>query len=623
MGMRVELQKTIPETFLTISQNSPTSIVYRIPESAPANHTTARQWRSVPFSEVRAKVARLTNFLLGESLEQGERVAIISQTRPEWMESDLAILGAGGVSVSIYPSLTPHEIGYILYDAKASVVIAENQEQVDKLLKIDNTPFQIPGTEESQPTTVTLKLRRIIAIEPCHPHALIIQLDSLINPEGPATFARVDNIKPLDVASLVYTSGTTGAPKGVIQTHNNHLSNIRQAFNAQMYSGHSQLMLFLPLAHSFAKLMGYIGFLTTATISFPAITDHTTSKFDPSAVTKDIREANAEIIPVVPRILEKMHSGILERTKHPGLAGMLLRLTIQSCERRSAALDAGKPVGLMDNLIFRLTAGIRKQVKEKLFGAKFQYAISGGAKLPVDIAEFFDALEIEVLEGYGLTETCVATNVNRLGKKRIGSVGPVLDADIEMKIASDGEIMFRGPNIALGYWNRPTATQSSWSQDGWFATGDLGRIDSDGYLWIMGRKKELIITSGGKKIAPEPIEQRIKECECVSQAMLVGDGKPYCAALITLNEPLVRAWAARAGVVLAEPIHNNEKLKQHIWQHIESVNRELASFESIKKITVLGEDFTQENTLLTPTFKVRRNEISKRYASEIEQLFKI
>jgi len=623
--MQLDRFPNIPAAFLDIAGRTPSNVVYAQPRMAEGTSgdplkTPARPWITTNYATSLATVKRIAAYLISLGLNPGDRVAIISSTRPEWLEADLAILCAGCISVSVYPSLTAQETGFILFDSGAQVIFAENQEQIDKLAALNGKPFGIPASEERPAGDVTISIKRVITFEetssalPTQPWATIPSFEG-------DPFTRINDLERDDIASLVYTSGTTGAPKGVIQTHGNHLANVRQAYNAGIYGERNILMLFLPLAHSFAKLMGYIGFLTSAELRFTAVSNRRSSKFDPRSISKDISEAGSEIITVVPRLLEKMQSGILEKAHASGMRAALLNTAISSALERAKADRLGQPVSLGVQIKYLLTATLRRAISRKLFGSRFRYAVSGGAKLPVNVAQFFADLGMEVLEGYGLTETCVATNVNRLGKKRIGSVGPVLDADIELRIASDSEILFRGPNITGGYYQRPTATSQAWDEDGWFHTGDLGRIDGDGFLWIEGRKKELIITAGGKKIPPDPIEQRIKECALVSQAMLIGEGKPYCAALITLNEELVRGWGNKSGLALDADLSQDPQVYAQVWAHIEKLNSTLASYESIKKILILPEDFTQDNELLTPTFKVRRKAVAMRFADEIEGVF--
>jgi long-chain acyl-CoA synthetase len=543
------------------------------------------------------------------------------------MESDLAVLAIGGVVVSVYPSITAQEVGYLLYDSGATVAIIENEEQLAKLRWLAENPCPIPGSEDRAGTTATVTVRLVLSFEQVDSgpavagFAEIVLLSQVLAGGAEDPFDLVKDLRRDNLATLVYTSGTTGPPKGVMQTHGNHLSNVRQADQCGLYVADSTIMLFLPLAHSFAKLMGYIGFLTSVKLLFAGVTNPKSSKPDPASWGRDIREGSAHIVPTVPRLLEKMQAGIQEKIAAGGLMAGLLGFAISSASEVAVARREGRSPSLLAQIGKALTGALRRKIRRALFGPTFRYAVSGGAKLPIDVAKFFDALEIEVLEGYGLTETCVATNVNRTKQGRIGTVGPVLAPDIEVRIAGDGEILFKGPNVATGYYNRPTATKQAWDDEGWFHTGDLGSISADGFLSITGRKKELIVTAGGKKIPPEVIEQKIKGSLFISQIVMLGEGKPYCVALVTINEEAVRQWGTREGMAFRGPLHEDASVKELIENEVNKVNKTLASFETIKRIALIGDEFTIDNGLLTPTFKVKRREVERRYASAIEGLY--
>lgn len=629
--MDIDTFPNLPALFLETSSREPEREVYAqaqigASEGRDFEHAPPRAWHSRTYREVRERVARVAGFLRALGLQPGDAAAIVSTTRPEWMESDLGILSAGGISVSVYPTLTAPEVGYLLYDSGARVVFVENQEQLDKLAQLLRAPCPIPATEERAETTAQITLRKVVSFEQVDipegmDPTLVTTFSELLGSSPIDDFSVVNSISRDTIASLVYTSGTTGPPKGVIQTHGNHLANIRQAGNCGVFGDDTIFMLFLPLAHAFAKLVGYLGFLTPASLRFPAIVNPRSSKLEPNSISKDIREAGFEITPVVPRLLEKMMSGVLEKAHGPGLVGKLLSAMLWAAQERYRALQAGKSVPLSVALTFALTKPLRKKVRRQLFGERFKYAISGGAKLNPEVNEFFQALEIVVLEGYGLTETVVATNVNRFGAQKIGTVGPVLDHDIEMRVAADGEIQFRGPNVAKGYYNRPTATAQSWSADGWFSTGDLGSIDADGFLTITGRKKELIVTANGKKVPPDPIEQKLKRIELIAQAVLVGEGKSYCCALFTLNREVLDVWAQKRGITLDVPPHEHPVVRDEIQRQLHGINAELANFEQVKRFRLLPEDFTVENGFLTPTFKVKRREVTKRFGALIEEMY--
>jgi long-chain acyl-CoA synthetase len=607
--------------FFSIADAFPNSVVYSQAQyDGQLESREHRKWIATNFADVKSRVCKIARYLESLNIKPGSRVAILSTSRPEWMEADLAIISLGAVSVSIYQTLPEPEVAYILFDSGADVVFVENEEQANKIAKINGNTWDIQGTEDRPAAQEKIEIKKIISFEDCPEDPMTVNLRTIINSSEAGVPRTVATIKRNDLASFVYTSGTTGPPKGVMQTHGNHLSNVRQAAQSGLFKDSSTIMLFLPLAHSFAKLMGYVGFLTPASLKFIAVIDTHTSRMEPVSVTRDIREGSANIVPIVPRLLEKMKEGILRQSHAPGAKGLLLRNMLSSSLE---VYDKGSAAPVSAKILNFLLGPLKRKIKMKLFGEHFNYCISGGAKLPVHVGKFFDALGVEILEGYGLTETCVATNVNRLGNKKVGTVGPLLSPDIELKIEDDGEICFRGPNISLGYYNRKTATHASWSSDGWFKTGDLGAVDKDGFLAITGRKKEIIVSSNGKKIAPNDIEDHLKNFPYVSQVMLCGEGKPYCSAIFTLNEDSVKRWfeGSRYSLAADSKYSQDERVRDLIWSHVEQVNSKLANFEQIRKITIVSGDFTVENGLLTPTFKVKRKTVENRFKDLIEQMY--
>ncbi|WKZ56176.1 MAG: long-chain fatty acid--CoA ligase [Bdellovibrionota bacterium] len=593
--------------------------VYSQAQIDPNNYDGTREWTGRTFSQVEDRVRRIAGYLFSLGIGAGDKVAIVSNSRPEWMEADLGILTLGAVSVSVYPSLTSPEIGYILFDSNTQVVFAENIEQLEKLKRIMSHDFDVPGSEDRAPAKARLQLKKIILFDgDASGSGETVDLETVLQSSKPFDLALVSGIEKESLASLVYTSGTTGPPKGVHQTHANHLANVRQAMQCGVFHSNPSLMLFLPLAHSFAKLIGYLGFLTPAELKFCGITSRSSSKPDPASWTRDIREADANIVPVVPRILEKMQSGIEEKALKGGLGGMLVRATLRGARAHFIARRDGTALSFADALRYRLTGGLRKKIQRALFGSDFWYAVSGGAKLPVPVGEFFESLGVIILEGYGLTETVVATNVNRAESRRIGSVGPVLAPDIELRIAEDGEILFRGPNVSKGYYNRPTATRQSWDDQGWFHTGDIGKVDQDGFLYITGRKKEIIVTAGGKKIPPESVETVLKQSPIISQAVLLGEGKPYCVALFTLNMEALKQALKDTGQI---DVHTDQRVHKVVDSAVQKANEQLASYEQVKRFAILADEFTVDNGTLTPTFKVKRNVVAIRYKELIEGLY--
>lgn len=603
--------------------SEPDSILYRYAIASSADAT--RIWRSETYLSVSQKVARLANYLASKGVSVGTPVAIMSNTRPEWMLVDIAVQTLGGIAVSIYQSLHAAEAGFIMHDSGARIVAVENDEQAQKITWLRTNACPIPAREEIAETSAHVPIDTIISFEPLTvlegiPVVNAIVEDKTISPIPPAV---PDTVVRSSVASYVYTSGTTGPPKGVIQTHGNHLANIAQAFESGVFAEDGSLFLFLPLAHSFARLIYYVGFLTSASLVLPAITDHKTSKLDLASTARDIREGSATVVPSVPRLFEKMASTILARSKSKGLQPFILRVCLGNALRMQRARESRGPIWFFDRLLFKILAGIRLKVRRQLFGPNFRHAISGGARLDPGVNRFFDALEISICEGYGLTETCVATHVNRPDNRRIGSVGPAFK-HVEVKLAEDdGEIWLRGPNVTQGYLNRPQATREAWTSDGWFKTGDVGMVDGNGFLFITDRKKELVITAGGKKIPPTAIEGTFKRSSFISHAFLYGDGRPYCVMLFTLNEIELRGILSAEGVSIppGEKLSGHEAVISKIEKAVERVNKDLASYETIKKFAILDEDFTIENGLLTPTMKMKRKVIVARHLSVIESLY--
>jgi long-chain acyl-CoA synthetase len=603
--------KNIPEAFFSQVQTRSDRILY---SQMLAEATPGLGAKSInrTLSEVSKRVLSVAAALKSLGVKPGQAVAIISNTRPEWLESDLAILATGAHVVSVYPSLLTTEIAYILWDSGADIVFVENQEQFLKLASFRDQNFSMPACDDRAASQEKVEIKSIICFERFQHEKLLEFPNSLFFEDllsVDATSFVLHNNKQEDIASIVYTSGTTAAPKGVVQTHANHLANVRQAGEGTLYRDDSAIYLMLPLAHSFAKLMGYIGFLAGVRLQFPSITDRNSSKINQRQAITDLNNSDCSVYPLVPRILEKLKDGIELRAAKSNLASRILKLSIKAGGKSKSSLSC--------YVMSLITAPILKLLKKKLFGVNFEYVISGGAKLPTDVGHFFELLGIEVLEGYGLTETCVATNCNRPGQNRIGSVGPVLANDIILKIAEDGEVLFSGPNISRAYHNKPIASARVWDSEGWFHTGDLGQIDSAGSLIITGRKKEIIVTAGGKKVVPDKIEATLKAHKLISQAVLIGEGRPYCVAILTLNQELVK----NLGLESLDKTALNSLLSE-LEPALDRINSDLASFETIKKFLILADEFSLENGFLTPTLKVKRNRVMEKYAADIDQLYK-
>lgn len=614
----VRRANNIPELFFELAQNMEGKILGY--QAQVIDKTTS--WRALDYRSTAQKISRLAAAIQKLGVNKGDRVAIISGTRAEWLEIDLAILSIGAIAVAIYPSLPASDIAYILHDSAAQLVFAENEEQLQKLLALTSTPQLIPAREGLPDEAKTVTISTIITIEETSSHTNVVRLDDLINdiPETTGIPSSTHLISRADVASLVYTSGTTGPSKGVVQTHGNHLSNVAQAIECGMFAMDGTLFLYLPLAHSFARLIGYIGFLTPANIKFSSVADTKTSRVDLLRVASDMCKSNATVFPSVPRLFEKIRDKLEHTSSKRGLTGFLLSATLKNAKRVFEAQESGKAPNSFDSILSLLFSPLRAKIKRSIFGQQFQHSISGGAKLPVDVNRFFWGLGIEIYEGYGLTETCVATNVNRKGANKFGSVGKAM-VEVNIKIADDGEICFKGPNITQGYWNRPQATAESWDSNGWFHTGDIGHLDENGYLFITDRKKDLIVTAGGKKIPPIKVENILTSSKYISHAVFCGDGKPYCVALVTLNEDAVIDYLMKRGVSATEPLSKIQLVAELLEEIRKRTNTGLSSFEEVKKIAVIDEDFSVDNGLLTPSLKIKRKSVLKKYSELLESLY--
>lgn len=614
---------TIAEAFWRRAMTAPDSRLYSA-AVAPSSSGT-RVWHSETYASASPKIARLAHHLASLGVHKGTTVAIISQTRPEWMLADMAIQTVGGIAVSVYQSLPAFEAGYILYDSRASIVFVENEEQAEKIALLRNAPCPIPEREQQSASSTHVHIQHVISFEKVTSLAdAVLFSDITTNSAYPTEPpALPTDLGRESIASYVYTSGTTGPPKGVIQTHGNHLTNVAQVAQAGVFVLDGSLFLYLPLAHSFARLAYYIGFLTSAYLTLPAIADRKTSRIDLASVARDLREANPSVLPSVPRLFEKMSAALQARAAGKTFQQKLLRACISNAQITYERRVKGEPLSLLERVLFEGLSPIRAKIKKQLFGTAFHHGISGGAKLDPTVNKFFDALGILICEGYGLTETCVATHVNLPNNRLIGSVGPALPG-VEVAItAQDGEILMRGPNITQGYLNRPQATAESWDAQGWFHTGDIGRVDEKGFLYITDRKKELVVTAGGKKIAPQGIESLFKRHPFISQAFLYGDGKPHCVMLFTLNEMELRGLLKHEGFSVPADAKMSAlpAVRALVEKAVTDANSGLASFETIKQFAIVDEDFSVENGLLTPTMKMKRKAITAKHAAIIEALY--
>jgi long-chain acyl-CoA synthetase len=565
-------------------------------------------WTTLTWQEVGLIVRQVALGLLTLGRQKDDAVGLLSSSRAEWVQADFAIFSAGCRTIPIYPSYPPDLVRYIVEDARIRTLIVEDAAQLAKVIEVrgDTAGLEqvvvIQGYEGTDPSILTWEALRRLGRD--NEGRLKADL------AGRVADGRAD-----DVATIVYTSGTTGPPKGVVQTHGNHMAMLRSSEQTLHIEEGDVHLLFLPLAHSFGRLEALAGPYRGLTTAFAEGLDK---------LAQNLPEVRPHFICSVPRVFEKVYAGVLSRAETGSpLTKRIFHWAIGVGTRVSRLEQAHRPVPALLGAQNRLADALVFSKLKGALGGRLRFAVSGGAPLSREIAEFFHAAGILILEGYGLTETCPALTFNRLDHFKFGSVGQA-QPGVELKIAPDGEILARGPNIAQGYFNKPEATAEAFLPDGWFATGDIGRIDEDGFLFITDRKKDLIVTAGGINIAPQNIETLLKGDPFISQAMVHGDKRPYPVALITLNPDELAKFAREQGILVTDgaALARHPKVIERVTRIVEERNAGLQSYARIKKFAILPGDFTIENGHLTPTLKVKRKVITEAHRELLDSLYR-
>jgi long-chain acyl-CoA synthetase len=511
-------------------------------------------WRNVSWEEAGRRVDALSRALLARGVKRGDAVAVLARTRLEWILLDWAIMGIGGVVVGLYPTNTAAECEYILAHSEAVLAFVEDDEQHAKLGSVFDRP--------------------------------IVRFDELAEFEATAGHDRPEAVGEEDLATLIYTSGTTGPPKGCMLSHKN-LVTAALGVRTNLEDGSDTVLLFLPLAHSFARIVHQSAALHLSTLAIVS---------DVARLPEALVGTKPTILPAVPRVYEKIHANVVGEIERSSPAKRAIgRWALRVGATKSPTSLQGR---IADALVF-------KKVRERL-GGRLRVGVSGAAPLGVDVLEFFRSLNMLVIEGYGLTETSSSLSVNDPDEYRFGTVGHAVDG-CEIRLEDDGEILVRSDSVFMGYFKDPEATAAAFTKDGFFRTGDVGEIDADGFVKITDRKKDIIITAGGKNIAPQNLENALKASRFVSQALVVGDRRPYVTALITLDSDEVRASG-----------RDPQELVQEL---VDNVNRDRVRVEQIKRFTILPRDFTQEAGELTPTLKLRRRVVLDHFGAEVEALY--
>ena len=562
-------------------------------------------WKPISAEDFGFTVRALSLGLNGLGVQPGDRVAILSENRPEWAMADYATLCAGAWSVPVYPTLPAAQIAPLLNDCTAKAIFVSTLEQLGKILTIKaqcpalDHVILIDGNPPGEPGFTTF-------------HAVVDRGRPTLE-MNPDVFAqRAARVRPDDVATIIYTSGTTGEPKGAMLTHANLVSNVVTGCEVIPFTADSVALSFLPLSHVFERMLDYAYLYKTASIAYAESIDKLAENFV---------EVNPSCFGAVPRVYEKVHARIIAKAE----AGSPIKKKIFAWalgvgRARVPYITEGRPLpGALARKAKIADALVFKKIQHAL-GSRFRFAVSGGAPLSKDLAEFFVGAGVGIYEGYGLTETSPVITVNGPGRWRLGTVGRAL-RNIEVKIAADGEILTRGPHIMKGYFNKPQATAETIDAEGWFHTGDIGTL-VDGFLTITDRKKDLIVLAGGKKAAPQPIENELKKSPYVALPIVIGDRQKFLAALIVPNFDRLKEWVASQGHdVRWEAIDRHPGIRELFQKEIDVYNADRPHHEQIRAFALLPSDLTIEDGSITPTLKVKRRILEKRYQDLIEGMY--
>jgi long-chain acyl-CoA synthetase len=569
-------------------------------DTPAVRYKDGEQWVDRSFAEVAEIVRPLALGLAELGVVKGDRVSILGNTRPEWTYFDFAALSIGATVVPIYQTNSPEECRYVLENSDAKVVVVEDDEQLQKIREVRE---QLP------------QLEQIVRMTGSSDDALSME-DLAAKGAGsdPARWESLYSaVTPADICTFIYTSGTTGPPKGCVISHGNYRSMLDMINETSVIEGQDVSYLYLPLAHSFALLIQLGSFDLGATLAY--------WERDPLKILPNLAELKPTYFPSVPRIFEKIYtaanSGI---EKEGGLKQKIFNWAIGVGKKmRAVERSGGKPGFLLRRQYAFADDKVLSKIRN-LFGGELRLAVSGAAPINPEILSFFDAAGVLVLEGWGMTETSTAATISSPDDFKVGTIGKPFPG-CEVKIADDGEILVKGPNVFQGYHKNEEATKEA-IVDGWLHTGDIGEIDSEGFIKITGRKKDIIITAGGKNITPANLEADIKQHPLVSQCVVVGDRRPYLVALVTLDPEEAAAYAKEHDLQdTPEQLAANADVKASIEAHVEEINKNYARVEQVKKITILKQDLSQETGELTPTLKVKRAVVTAKHEAEIEALY--
>lgn len=613
-------KKTITATFLERVQTTPAAPGFLF---KPTHEEMGKvgEWKTVTFKEYYTE-CRLVSFgFLGLGIQPKDRIVILSNTRFEWSLCDMAILGAGAVTVPIYASNVPEDVVYILNHSEAKIAVLEDAKQLQKILdkRIEN-PDCLPKLEKIivlEPSAMSLMAKYSNLMKNVMTLQAVRELGRREEVKDPARFDKsLQGATPEDLITICYTSGTTGVPKGVMLTHDNMMSVIEDAgkvLGPFLDFKNDVILSFLPFSHIFGKVESMIGYAFGWKQAYAENIDK---------LMGNIEEVRPTVLLAVPRIFEKAFNRIHAALGEGSPAKKkLVAWAFEVGKRYYQSIWDKKSPSMADQLQYQLAKTLVFSKVSKRFGGRLRFAVSGGAPLPREIGEFFQICGILILEGYGLTETCAPVAVNTPAQTKFGVVGRPLP-EVSFKIAEDGEILIKSRKVFQAYYKMDEETRQV-LKDGWFYSGDIGHLDSEGFLHITDRKKDLIVTSGGKNVAPQKIENLAKSQKWISQFVVHGDRRHYLTALVTLDRDQIIQYANSQQILFSEyaELIKNPKILSLTQKMIDEVNRQLASFETIKKFVILPQDFSVETGELTPSLKVRRSFVNKKYQAELDSMY--
>lgn len=578
---------TVPGMYLHRAKVRPNSRIAQ-------KRTEIGGWRDVSTEELLAEVEVLARGLMGLGIEPGQTVAMLASNSYEWMLLDLAIMSAGAVTVPIYETDSAKQIKHILEDADIQLVFTDTSQQADLIRSVAPKDLDLILTlNRGARRTLEEQARYIAPID---------------------VTETIENLNGDDLATIIYTSGTTGVPKGVALTHRNFVGTTyavqRDVFEIAQ-DPHTKILLFLPLAHVLARFVMHGLASGAGTVGFSP---------DTTNLVGDIASFKPTALLVVPRVLEKVYNSAQAKAGG-GAKGKIFSWAAHKAREKTAVKQAGE--GKRSHLSYAIADALVLQKIKKVLGSNLKYIVSGGAPLATDLAEFYRGLGLTLMEGYGLSETTGPITVQRPNYTPPGTVGPPIWGN-EVKVSEgDGEVMLRGISVFSGYHNLPEETAEAFTKDGWFKTGDIGRLDEDGQLMITGRKKGIIVTAGGKNVSPEVLEDRLSSHPLIGHVLVVGDQKPFVGAVVTLDAEMVPVWLASKGLPVVDPVQAAEvpEVRESLQRAIDKANSHVSRAESIRKFSILNATFSIDNGYLTPSLKLRRNKVLEDYADHVEELY--